>query len=97
MARLIDHDLECYTEMIMNIAELSEMCLINAIESYEKGIVYKTQIFEWSEKLKVSQTRVADLATDLIRRYQPVASDLRFSRSCMEIAYGFSRFGRYCL
>ena len=52
MARLIDHDLECYTEMIMNIAELSEMCLINAIESYEKGIVYKTQIFERSEKPK---------------------------------------------
>ena len=28
-------------------------------------------------------------------RYQPVATDLRFIRSCMEIAYGFSRFGRY--
>src|SRR5207247_9282122 len=28
-------------------------------------------------------------------RYQPVASDLRFIKSCMEVAYGFSRFGRY--
>src|SRR3989454_8138105 len=31
----------------------------------------------------------------LIARYQPVASDLRFIKSCMEVAYGFSRFGRY--
>jgi phosphate transport system protein len=38
---------------------------------------------------------VADLAMELIARYQPVATDLRFIRSCMEIAYGFFRFGRY--
>lgn len=95
MTRLIDHGLERLTEIIMNMAELSEMCVLNAIESYEKGFVKKPQIFEWSEKLKISQSKVADLATELIMRYQPVATDLRFIRSCMEIAYGFSRFGRY--
>ena len=41
------------------------------------------------------QDETADLAIELIARYQPVATDLRFIRSCMEIAYGFSRFGRY--
>lgn len=41
------------------------------------------------------QEEVADLAIELIARYQPVATDLRFIRSCMEIAYGFSRYGRY--
>ncbi|MGE0242690.1 MAG: phosphate uptake regulator PhoU [Nitrososphaeraceae archaeon] len=95
MARLIDKGLERLTKIIMNMADLSEMCVLNAIESYEKGIVNKTQIFEWSEKLKISQSKVTDLATELIMRYQPVATDLRFVRSCMEIAYGFSRFGRY--
>jgi phosphate transport system protein len=95
LARLIDHGLERLTQIIMEMAELSEMCVLNAIESYEKGIVKKTQIFEWSEKLKISQSKVADLATELIMRYQPVATDLRNIRSCMEIAYGFSRFGRY--
>ena len=79
----------------MDMAKLSEMCVISAIESYEKGIVEKTQIFEWSEKLKIFQLDVSDLATELIMRYQPVATDLRYIRSCMEIAYGFSRFGRY--
>ena len=41
------------------------------------------------------QEEVSDLAIELIARYQPVASDLRFIKSCMEISYGFSRFGRY--
>src|SRR5262245_14557634 len=79
----------------MNMAELSEMCVINAIEYYEKGFVKKTQIFEWSEKIKISQSKATDLATEIIMRFQPVATDLRFVRSCMEIAYGFSRFGSY--
>jgi phosphate transport system protein len=55
----------------------------------------KKQIFEWSERLRQLQEEVADLAMELIARYQPVATDLRFIRSCMEIAYGFFRFGRY--
>ena len=41
------------------------------------------------------RTSEADLALELIARYQPVATDLRFIRSCMEIAFGFSRYGRY--
>ena len=79
----------------MNMANLSEMCVMNAIESYENGIVTKNEIFQWSEKLKIFQLEVSDLATELIFRYQPVATDLRFLILCMEIAYGFSRFGRY--
>ena len=95
LTRLLDLGLERITEIIMNMAKLSEMCVINAIESYENGIIEKNQIFEWSEKLKIFQLEVSDLATELIFRYQPVATDLRYIRSCMEIAYGFSRFGRY--
>lgn len=95
LTRLLDLGLEHITEIIMNMAKLSEMCVSNAIESYENGIVEKNQVFEWSEKLKGFQLEVSDLATELIFRYQPVATDLRYIRSCMEIAYGFSRFGRY--
>ena len=72
-----------------------ENSVFTAIESYEKGIGVKRQIFEWSEILRVLQEEVADLAIELIARYQPVAGDLRFIRSCMEISYGFSRLGRY--
>jgi phosphate transport system protein len=79
----------------MDMAKLSESCVFNAIESYKSGTPIKNQIFEWSEKLRVLQEEVADLAIELIARYQPVATDLRFIRSSMEIAYGFSRYGRY--
>jgi phosphate transport system protein len=73
----------------MDMAKLSESCVFNAIESYKSGTPIKNQIFEWSEKLRVLQEEVADLAIELIARYQPVATDLRFIRSSMEIAYGF--------
>lgn len=79
----------------MDMAKLSESCVFNAIESYKSGTPIKNQIFEWSEKLRVLQEEVSDLAIELIARYQPVATDLRFIRSSMEIAYGFSRYGRY--
>jgi phosphate transport system protein len=79
----------------MDMAKLSENSVFTAIESSEKGIDVKRQIFEWSEILRVLQEEVADLAIELIARYQPVAGDLRFIRSCMEISYGFSRLGRY--
>jgi phosphate transport system protein len=65
------------------------------LDSYQKGITARSQIFEYSEELRVLQTEVTDYVTELIARYQPVARDLRLIQSSMDIAYGFSRFGRY--
>ena len=79
----------------MDMANLSVRSVDTAIESYEKGGGTKDQTFEWSEQLRVLQDEVTELAVELIARYQPVATDLRFIKSCMEISYGFSRFGRY--
>jgi phosphate transport system protein len=79
----------------MDMSNISRDSVNAALESYEKGIMLCSQIFECSEKLRLLQLEVADFATELIARYQPVARDLRFIQSCMDIAYGFSRFGRY--
>jgi phosphate transport system protein len=79
----------------MDMAKISENSVFAAIESYQESTHIKKQIFDWSEKLRVLQEEVSDLAIELIARYQPVSSDLRFIKSCMEISYGFSRFGRY--
>ena len=95
MTRLLDLGIERIRNIIRDMAALSEQSVLTSIESYNKGTSVKKQIFEWSEKLRVLQDETADLAIELIARYQPVATDLRFIRSCMEIAYGFSRFGRY--
>jgi phosphate transport system protein len=95
LTRLLDLGIDRIHNIIMDMAKLSESSVLNAMESYEEGTRLKRQIFDWSEKLRTLQEEVADLAIELIARYQPVATDLRFIRSCMEISYGFSRFGRY--
>lgn len=95
MARLLDIGLDRVRILIMDMASLSGDSVNAALESYEKGIMLRSQIFEYSEKLRILQLEVADFATELIARYQPVARDLRFIQSCMDVAYGFSRFGRY--
>jgi phosphate transport system protein len=79
----------------MDMGHLSVDLVNSALESYEKGIMLRSQIFEGSEKLRVLKIEVTDYATELIARYQPVAKDLRFIQSFMDAAYGFSRFGRY--
>jgi phosphate transport system protein len=93
--RLMEMGLEKLTKLVLEMATLSESTVIKAIESYSKGIDVSKEIFANSEQLAVLQDDVNDLATELIARYQPVASDLRFITSSMEIAYGFTRLGRY--
>ena len=77
------------------MGHLSVDLVNSALESYEKGTMLRSQIFEGSEKLRFLQIEVNDFATELIARYQPVAKDLRFIQSFMDASYGFSRFGRY--
>lgn len=95
MTRLLDLGISRITNIIMDMANLSVKSVDTSIESYEKGSGSKNQIFEWSEQLRILQEEATELAVELIARYQPVATDLRFIRSCMEISYGFSRYGRY--
>ena len=95
MTRLLDLGISRITNIIMDMANLSVKSVNTSIESYEKGSGSKNQIFEWSEQLRILQEEATELAVELIARYQPVATDLRFIRSCMEISYGFSRYGRY--
>ena len=95
MTRLLDLGLTRISNIVMDMANLSVRSVDSSIDSYEKGTGSKDQIFEWSEQLRVLQDEATELAMELIARYQPVATDLRFIRSCMEISYGFSRFGRY--
>ncbi|HEY8140808.1 MAG TPA: phosphate uptake regulator PhoU [Nitrososphaera sp.] len=95
MTRLLDLGISRISNIIMDMATLSVRSVDRAIEAYEKESGSKDQIFEWSEQLRVLQDEVTELAVELIARYQPVATDLRFIKSCMEISYGFSRFGRY--
>jgi phosphate transport system protein len=91
----MDMGLDKLRNMVLDMAELSENTVSTAIDAYVQGKDLRERIYNWSEELRMLQDEVSELAVEMIARYQPVASDLRFIKSCMEIAYGFSRFGRY--
>ena len=95
MARLMDLGLDRLRNMILDMAELSSNTVNVAIDSYVQGRDLRDRVYGWSEELRLLQDEVSELAVELLARYQPVASDLRFIKSSMEVAYGFSRLGRY--
>src|SRR5467141_700740 len=95
MARLMDMGLDKLKNLVMDMASLSEESVTRGMGLYVAGKKPSGDVFDQSEKLRILQEEVSELSVELIARYQPVASDLRFIKSCMEVAYGFSRFGRY--
>ena len=95
MTRLLDLGIERTRDIIGEMSKISEICVSTVLESYAKGDVKKREMFEWAEKLRTLQEEVSDLVFELIARYQPVATDLRYIRSCLEVSYVLSRFGGY--
>jgi phosphate transport system protein len=91
----MDTGLERLKNMILDMADHAQKTVSIAIDAYINNKDLKQKIFDSSEELRIHQEEASNLAVELIARYQPVASDLRFIKSCMEIAYDFSRFGRY--
>jgi phosphate transport system protein len=90
----MDMGLDRLNSLLLEMASTSENAVVSAIDAYEKGIK-PNQVREWSERLQVLHRQVSDLSMEIMARYQPVASDLRFIKACFEISYGFFRYGRY--
>lgn len=95
MVRLLDIGLEKLKNMLIDMGAFSEKTVSTAIDAYTQGKNLVEDVFTASERLRMLEEEVSELAIELLARYQPVASDLRFIKSCLEIAYGFTRFGRY--
>jgi phosphate transport system protein len=93
----MDIGVDRMTNIIMEMAKISEQSVALSIQAYSKGENHYKEISKWAGELSELQDEVSDLAFELIARYQPVASDLRFIKACMEISYGFFRYGRYAL
>jgi len=93
--RLMDFGLERLTETLLQMSNISVRAIELAAEAFMMGIDVSKKVYELSLQLKDLHEVVTDIATELIARYQPVASDLRYIRSCYDISYGFYRFGRY--
>ena len=95
MTRLLDLGIERTRDIIGEMSKISQTCVSTVLESYTEGNVKKREMSDWAEKLRTLQEEVSDLAFELIARYQPVATDLRYIRSCLEVSYVLSRFGGY--
>ena len=91
----MDMGLSRLQNAVVDMANLAQQSVMKAIEAYAKGERITQEAFKRSNELSLLASEVEDLAVELLARYQPVATDLRFIKSCLEIAYGFSRFGRY--
>ena len=90
----MDLGMERLTNLLLEMGKLSEQTVATAIEAYHMGKNLQ-DVNRWSIKLKQLDDQVSELSIELIARFQPVASDLRYIKACMEISYGFYRFGRY--
>ena len=97
MPRLMDVGLENLSNTLLGMATLSEKSVATSIDAYISGKNISEEVRAWSDELREDEEEVSELALELIARFQPVASDLRFIKASIEIAYGFSRFGRYAL
>lgn len=92
---MLDLGIERTRDIIGEMSKISKICVSTVMESYTKGDVKKGEMLEFAETLRVLQEEVSDLAFELIARYQPVATDLRYIRSYLEVSYVLSRFGGY--
>src|SRR5213593_3364161 len=91
----MDLGLDRLSSAIADMGSLAQQSVIRAIEAYTKGERISSQALDNAKQLSILGEEIDELAVELLARYQPVATDLRYIKSCMEIAYGFSRFGRY--
>lgn len=92
----MDLGLERLNSLLLDMANLSQQAVSASIDAYSLG-TKGAEVRQMSNRLHSLHRQVSDLSMEMIARYQPVASDLRFLKACMEISYGFFRYGRYAL
>jgi phosphate transport system protein len=93
----MDMGLERLSNAIGDMGSLAQDSVMKAIQAYVKGERITQEAKNRAHQLSTVANEVEEIAMELLVRYQPVATDLRFIKSCLEIAYGFQRFGRYAL
>jgi phosphate transport system protein len=92
----MDMGLEKLNSLLLEMANLSQQAVSASIDAYIHGRK-GTEVKQMSDRLRSLHRQVSDLSMEMIARYQPVATDLRFLKACFEISYGFFRYGRYAL
>lgn len=95
MTRLIDPSLQKLSMIMSEMGDMAIDCVSLALDSYLGGTNPTEKVRDLSNSIRTKYFEVEDLTFDMLLKYQPVADDFRLIRSCTEISYAFSRFGRY--
>jgi len=95
MPRLMDLGLEQLTNMVLDMGKLAERTVVDSLNAYQKSGLNSESIFHLSEQLRILRESTDDLAVELLARFQPIANDLRYIKSCIDVSYDLGRFGRY--
>ncbi len=94
MRKLFEMGLDNIREIVEKMGKMSIESLVKAKEATEGKY---NSAFEISQKLKEMRKELLDIATELLVRYSPVARDLRFIQSAIDVGYDLYRISRYSL
>jgi phosphate transport system protein len=93
--RLIDRGLKDLAKMILEMSLYSYASFEKAKDAIKRGRNIRSDLIARSYQLMMKREEINSLAIELIARYQPLASDLRYLKAIMETAYNLLRIGRY--
>jgi len=95
--RPLDTGVDRLKGIIGDMAAASTEAFRRSMESIFSGEDASEDVRMLSDQLQFMREEAGQLAVELIARFQPVATDLRRIRSCLQVSYDFSRIGRYSL
>ncbi|MCI4439323.1 phosphate uptake regulator, PhoU [archaeon] len=95
MSRLIDQGIDNIMSLLDKMGNLAREAFLLSVNAYMENKDVSDELYKMSSEIRKMKDEVRDLAFELVLRYQPVARDLRFIESAIEISYRLSRFGRY--
>jgi len=95
--RLVEIGIKELQNLVNKSADISLNTFDKAKKAIEEGKASEAreEVKKNVEELRKLREEIDELALEIIARYQPLASELRFVKASMDLGYAFMRFGRY--
>ncbi|ACS90924.1 MULTISPECIES: phosphate uptake regulator PhoU [Thermococcus] len=94
MRKLLDLGLKQIEKILQEMGGTVLEC-VNSLESVLGG--EGDSIEDNSSKLHILRNELVEIATELLVRYQPMASDLRYIQASIDVSYDLYRISRYSM
>ncbi|ASJ12216.1 phosphate signaling complex PhoU family protein [Thermococcus thioreducens] len=94
MRKLLDMGMEQIRKLLVEMGNGA----LEALESARKSLDGEFDgTVETASKLHILRNEILDIATELLVRYSPMAGDLRFIQSAIDVSYDLYRISRYAM